>query len=280
MSYQPPPNGFRTFVLLWASQSVSVFGSALTLFAIDIWLVQVVYPHPEQQPQLAWSLAAVGLAMGLAQLLTTPLAGALADRLDRKGLMLAMDVVNCLVMALCAFLAVSDLLQVWTVLAVAGVFGVTNAIHHSAFDTSYAMLVTDEQLPRANGMMQTIWALSSVLSPAIAASLIALPALARQGQIPGAVGICWPGSRTASPWRWSSMPSPSPRPRRCWPSCGFRPPAAWGCAGSRRGRRSGRTSASASTTSGGGRRCYGFSPPSRWSTSACRWGSSCPCSSR
>jgi len=199
MGYQPPPNGFRTFVFLWASQSVSVFGSALTLFAIDIWLVQVVYPHPDQQPQLAWALAAVGLAMGVATLLATPVAGALADRLDRKGLMLAMDVVNCLLMAVCAFLAASGLLQVWMVLLVAGLFGITGAVHHSAFDTSYAMLVTDEQLPRANGMMQTIWALSSVLSPAVAASLIALPALARQGQIAGSVGALLAGMESGVP---------------------------------------------------------------------------------
>jgi len=62
------------------------------------------------------------------------------------------------------------------------------AYHNSAFDTSYAMLVAEEQLPRANGMMQTMWALSGILSPTIAAAIISLPALARQGIIPGAVG--------------------------------------------------------------------------------------------
>ena len=60
--------------------------------------------------------------------------------------------------------------------------------HGSCFDTSYAMLVPEKQLSRANGMMQTSWSLSSVLSPAIAATLIALPALARQGNITGALG--------------------------------------------------------------------------------------------
>jgi hypothetical protein len=37
-------------------------------------------------------------------------------------------------------------------------------------------------------MMQTIWSLSGIVSPAIAASLIALPALARQGFVPGSAG--------------------------------------------------------------------------------------------
>ncbi len=56
--YTPPPNGFRTFVIVWITQSVSVIGSALTLFAMNIWLMQTLYPLPEQKPQLAWAISA------------------------------------------------------------------------------------------------------------------------------------------------------------------------------------------------------------------------------
>ena len=38
--YQAPPNGFRTFVIVWMTQSISVFGSALTWFAVTVWLTQ------------------------------------------------------------------------------------------------------------------------------------------------------------------------------------------------------------------------------------------------
>jgi len=167
---------------------VSVLGTEITLFALNVWLVTVAYPLAEQQPQLAWALAAVGMAMGLASLVITPFAGALADRLDRKRLMLSMNLVNGAVMAAAAFLAAAGLLDVWMVVLAAGLLGMTDAVHNSAFDTSYAMLVSDEQLPRANGMMQTIWSLSGVLSPALAASIIALPALARSGALPAGPG--------------------------------------------------------------------------------------------
>ena len=56
MSYQPPPNGWRTFLIMWGTQSVSAFGSALTFFALNIWLTQTLYPLPEQKPQLAWAI--------------------------------------------------------------------------------------------------------------------------------------------------------------------------------------------------------------------------------
>lgn len=188
MGYQPPVGGFRIFVILWASQSVSVLGTEITLFALNVWLATTAYPLAEHKSQLAWALAAAGMAMGVASLITTPIAGALADRMDRKRLMLSMNLVNGAVMTLAAFLAATGLLEVWMVVLTAGLLGMTDAVHNSAFDTSYAMLVPDEQLPRANGMMQTIWSLSGVLSPALAASIIALPALARSGVLPSGPG--------------------------------------------------------------------------------------------
>ena len=60
--YQAPPNGWRTFLIVWATQSVSVLGSALTFFAITIWLTTGLYPTAAQKPQLAWALSAVALS--------------------------------------------------------------------------------------------------------------------------------------------------------------------------------------------------------------------------
>jgi MFS family permease len=188
MSYQPPPNGFRTFLIVWGTQSISVFGSALTFFALSIWLTQTLYPHPEQKPQLALALSAITLAFALPAIFGAPIAGAWADRHDRKLTMMAMDVANGCLSLLLAVLVVTNALQLWMLIAIVVLSATFGAFHASAFDTSYAMLVPKEQLPRANGMMQTIWSLSGILSPAIAATLISLPGLARQGVVPGALG--------------------------------------------------------------------------------------------
>ncbi|HYF94150.1 MAG TPA: MFS transporter [Symbiobacteriaceae bacterium] len=184
MTYQAPPNGFRTFLIVWASQSVSVFGNALTGFAMNIWLVMSVYPLPEQKAQLAWALAVWGLSASVPAVVATPLAGALADRLDRRRLMLWMDLASAVQMAAIALLMAFGLFNIWLMIVFNVLTTVTGTVHASAFDTAYAMLVPDEQLPRANGMMQTMWSLSGLLSPAVAAAIIALPALARQGRVP------------------------------------------------------------------------------------------------
>lgn len=184
MTYQPPANGFRTFLILWATQSVSVFGSALSFFSVTIWLTQTLYPAPEQKADLAFALAAVTIGFALPTVFGAPIAGAWADRHDRKRTMMLADMVSgglSLVMA--TLMATQSLALPVLIVLVAG-YAMASAFHFSAFDTSYAMIVSEKQLPRANGMMQTVGALSGILSPALAAMLVSLPALARQGILP------------------------------------------------------------------------------------------------
>jgi MFS family permease len=198
-SYQAPPHGFRTFLVLWVSQSVSVFGSALTFFALTIWLTQVLYPMPEQKPQLAVALSATSLAFGIPVIFGAPIAGAWADRHDRKRTMFVMDVGNGIVSLTTALLIVSGVMQLWMLVAILVVSSILTAFHSSAFDTSYAMIVPEKQLPRANGMMQTMWSLSGILSPALAATIISLPGLARQGLLPSRVSTYLGGLHDGSP---------------------------------------------------------------------------------
>ena len=170
-SYQPPPNGWRTFLIIWGTQSASVFGSAMTLFAMNIWLTQTLYPRPDQKPQLAAALAAINLAFAIPVVFGAPLAGAWADRHDRKRTMMVADFCNGALSLVLATRVLSGSLQLWMLLVIIALMAFLSAFHGAAFDTSYAMLVTEERLPRANGLMQTMWALSGILAPAVAAAL-------------------------------------------------------------------------------------------------------------
>jgi len=187
-SPQGPSRGFRTFLILWASQSVSVIGTALTFFAINVYLAQEVFPDPAQRPQLAAALSAVALAFALPTILLAPMAGATTDRMDRRRILMAANVASGLLSALLATLIGLGKADLTVVVAAMAGLAALQCFHNSAFDASYIMVVPADQLPRANGMMQTMWSLSGVVSPGIAAALIALPALARRGVVGGAVG--------------------------------------------------------------------------------------------
>jgi len=178
------PGGFRTFLVLWSTQTLSLFGTFVSLFAVNIWLTVELYPRPEQRPALALGLSATTIATILPLLVVMPLAGAFADRHDRRHIMLVANVCSALLTGLLFALLLAHVLTLWVAVALLTGYAVSGSFHSAAFDSSYGLLVPESQLGRANGMMQTSFALSQVLAPAIAAALIGAPALARSTRVP------------------------------------------------------------------------------------------------
>ena len=187
MAYAPPRHGFRTFVVVWAAQSLSVIGSGMTGFALNVYLAQVLYPAPEQKAELALAFTALNLGFTIPFVFGGPLAGAWADRHDRKQIMIVTNTAKGLITLLTFVLMLSGSLQLWMLVCIGVLAAAASAFHYAAFDASYAMLVPDRLLPRANGMMQTTWSISGIISPALAALIIALP-----GLLPQDVGVLAP----------------------------------------------------------------------------------------
>lgn len=172
-----PAKGMRTFLVLWSTQTLSLFGTFVSQFAVNIWLTLAVYPAPAQKPQLALALTAVALASTAPLIAFMPLAGAFADRHDRRRIMIAANTVSFVLTSLLVALCTTGHLTVPIACVVLVGYSLTGAFHSAAFDSSYGALVPADQRGRANGMMQTSFALSQVMAPAIAATLIGLPAL-------------------------------------------------------------------------------------------------------
>jgi MFS transporter, DHA3 family, macrolide efflux protein len=84
MAYAPPRHGFRTFVIIGAAQSLSVIGSGMTGFALNVYLAQVLYPAPDQKVELALAFAVLNLGFTIPFVFGGPLAGVWADRHDRR----------------------------------------------------------------------------------------------------------------------------------------------------------------------------------------------------
>ena len=135
----------------------------------------MLYPAPVQRPALALSLSLLGISAALPYLLAVPLAGVWADRHDRRVTMLSCDVLSAAVSALAALLMALGLMPLWALLVMSATVSVLGSFHGAAFDASYSLMVQTEQLPRANGLMQTAGSLSMLLAPSLAALLTLLP---------------------------------------------------------------------------------------------------------
>jgi MFS family permease len=153
----------RTFYTIWIGQLISTLGSGLTGFAMGVWLFQ--------QTESVTLFALNILAFTLPNLIVTPFAGAIADRWNRRLVLIISDAGAGLATLSIWLLLISGRLEVWHVFianAAASAFG---AFQWPAYNASTTMLVPKEQLARAGGLNQIGEALSQLFSPAIAGFL-------------------------------------------------------------------------------------------------------------
>ncbi len=173
---------FPAFLVLWGSQTLSLFGTVVSQFAVNVWLVRDLYPLPSQKPQLALALTATAIAMTGPLIFAMPVAGAFADRHDRRRILVTTDTFMALLSGVLVALAMFGQLTLPLAVAVLVLYALAGSFHAAAFDSSYGRFVAERDLPRAGGMMNTSFALAQLFAPPLAAMLVGLPALLGGGE--------------------------------------------------------------------------------------------------
>jgi MFS family permease len=154
----------RQLLLLWGGQIISQSGDALFELAL-IWMALELTGSSTRAGLIASATFIPSLLFGL-------FGGAVADRVDRRTLMLWSDGVRVLAAAAIPALALSGHLTVWSLGGLAFVLSVFTALFNPARDALLPSLVHPSQLTAANSLMQTCWQLSLLLGPLVGAALI------------------------------------------------------------------------------------------------------------
>jgi MFS family permease len=157
------------FRLFWTGQVVSSLGSSFTSFAIPL----LVFAETGSAIDLGLATAATYLPYPL---LGLPI-GALADRLDRKRLMIAADVVRASTIGLVALAATLGPISIWLVAGCAFVASTASIAFDSGATAAIACIVDRDDLVRANGRLQAGDAAAQVVGPLLAGVVVALAPL-------------------------------------------------------------------------------------------------------
>lgn len=157
------PQGMRTFLVIWIGQLVSMLGSGLTSFALGVWIFQ--------QTGKATPFALTVLFANLPRILLLPVAGSLADRWNRRLVMIFSDVGNALVTISIFVLISFGSLQFWHIYLIVTLGSIFSAFQEPAYSASITMIVPKANLSRANGMMQLGQAMEAIITPIIAGVL-------------------------------------------------------------------------------------------------------------
>jgi len=146
-------------------------------FAVNVWLARDLFPLASQKPQLALALTATGFATTGPLIFAMPIAGAFADRHDRRRILVTTNTVLALLSVVLVLLTASHRLVLPLAVTLLLGYSLASSFHSAAFDSSYGRFVAAASLPRASGMMMTSFGLAQLLAPPLAAALIGLPAL-------------------------------------------------------------------------------------------------------
>ena len=160
---KPKKNELRAFYLLWSTQSLSQLGSAMTGFALTLWLYE--------KTGSALSTAMLTICTYLPYVLMSIFAGAITDRFDKKKTMLACDTFAAACTVLVLVLYRTDLLRVWHLYAINAVSGLMNTVQQPASEVAYTLVVRKEQYQRISGLQSLSRSLISIGSPLMAAAV-------------------------------------------------------------------------------------------------------------
>ena len=150
--------------MLWTGQTVSAIGSSLTAFSLGVWVFQ--------KSGSVTQFALIFLLAALPRIVLAPIAGALVDRWNRRTAMLLSDTGAALSTLAIALLLWADRLAIWHIYAATAVGATFGALQWLAYSAATTQLVEKKDRGRANGMIQTSFALSQLVAPAIAGFLL------------------------------------------------------------------------------------------------------------
>ncbi|MEH0844483.1 amino acid adenylation domain-containing protein [Micromonospora sp. CPCC 205711] len=152
------------FYLVAIGQLVSLIGSGLTGFGMSLWVYQ-------RTGSVSLFATATVLAL-LPAVVLSPIAGALADRWDRRLIMIFADCLAATGTVSLALLLWWGQLQLWHVFTAITVTAVATAFQQPAYQAAVTQLVPKRYYGRANGIVSLGTATSTVLAPLVGGALV------------------------------------------------------------------------------------------------------------
>jgi hypothetical protein len=157
----------RNFRWFWIAHSISTFGDQITLVALPL----AVYARTE-------SALAVGIAASMQSLTAVALglvAGAYADRLRHRPVLIATDLVRGVLLgAVAVVVALSDSYAVSLLYVAAFVMGALRVLHDAAAGAALPRVVRGEDLLRANGRLSASESAGNTGGPLLGATLMTI----------------------------------------------------------------------------------------------------------
>ena len=155
---------FKKFLIIWFGEFVSSIGSGLTAFALAVYVFQMT--------GTATSVSLVILFSFLPSILLSPVAGVLADRFDRRLMMIIGDSLSALGLLLILLIMATGEIALWQICLGVTISSIFIALMEPSYKATITDLLTEEQFSKASGLVQLAASSKYLFSPIIAGFLL------------------------------------------------------------------------------------------------------------
>lgn len=155
----------KTFLVLWSTQSLSHLGSAMTSFALTLWLYQ--------ETGSALQTALLSICSYAPYVVMSIFAGALSDRWDKKKTMLVCDTLAACSTITIFVLLKMELLCPWHMYLLNALNGLMNTVQQPASDVAMTLITPKKHFQRTSGLRSFSNSLVTILHPVFATTLFA-----------------------------------------------------------------------------------------------------------
>lgn len=154
---------FRSYMLFWSGQLFSLFGSSVAYFVLIWWITETT--------QSAIILSIAIFSNILLMTIFMPIAGVLADKVNRKILIGIVDSGQAIVTFILIMLFHFNIANVWIVIGFISLRSIFQAFHLPTVNAIIPAMVPKEKLSRINGVNYLFTGVVQLLAPGLAAFL-------------------------------------------------------------------------------------------------------------
>lgn len=158
------PSGFAAFSVIWLGQILSTLGTRMTNFALSIWIWEAT--------GRASDLALLTFVAFAATTVTSPLAGSLVDRMNRRFVIVLSDAGMAAATVAMLLLFLTDSMQTWHLYVINAVTGAFLAFQYPAYGSLITVMMQKAHYARANAMLSLVRSVPAIFAPALAAVLL------------------------------------------------------------------------------------------------------------
>ncbi|MCX7773482.1 MAG: MFS transporter [Clostridia bacterium] len=155
---------FKKFFLLWSGEFISAIGSGLTAFGLGVYVFHLTGK--------AWAVALVTLLAFMPSLLLSAVSGVLADRYDRRLLMVLGDSLSAVGLVFILICMLNGEAKLWQICAGVTISSIFSSLMEPAYKATVTDLLTEEQYTKASGLVQVAGSAKYLISPVIAGLLL------------------------------------------------------------------------------------------------------------